>query len=87
MLNGFKNFIPDFLQLLPLISSLLRKDSAFLWSEECNREFTEIKKVISGPLGLKPIVPRWHTQLWVNFLGLGIGLVLTQTNPKDQGYR
>ena len=46
LLNGFNNFLPDLTQLRPSIPSLLRKDSAFLWSEECDKEFTEIKNGI-----------------------------------------
>ena len=52
LLNLLKNFIPDFTQLLLYIRGLLKKDTVFHWSEECEKEFAEIKRIISGPLGL-----------------------------------
>ena len=33
LLNSFKNFIPDFTQLLPNIRGLLKKDTVFQWLE------------------------------------------------------
>ena len=47
MLNSFKNFIPDITQLLPNITSLLRKDTEFIWTDQCKEEFKEIKEIIS----------------------------------------
>ena len=61
----------------------MKKDTAFQWLEECEKEFTEIKKIISGPLGLQPFVPGWLTQLYMDYSGLGMGFVLTQSNPKN----
>ena len=46
-------------------------------------EFTEIKKIISGPLGLQPFVSGWLTQLYLDYSGLGMGFMLTQSNPKN----
>ena len=56
LLNSFKNFIPDMTKLLPNIRSLLKKDTEFLWTEQCEQEFKKIKKIITGPFGLKPFI-------------------------------
>ena len=54
----------------------------FQWTEQCEQEFTEIKKIISGPLGLKPFTPGWLTQLFVDYSRKG--MELTQVNTDNQ---
>ena len=83
LLNSFKNFILDLTPLLQPIRSLLRKDTLFQWTEQCEQECREIKEIISGPLGLKPFVPGWLTQLFVDYSGQGMGFALTQVNKNN----
>ena len=45
--------------MLQNIKALLEKDLVFVWTSECENEFCELKKVISGPLGLQQFVPGW----------------------------
>ena len=61
LLNFLKNFIFDFTQLLLNTRGLLKIYTVFHWSEKYENEFTEIKRIISGPLGLQLFVPGWLT--------------------------
>ena len=39
---------------------------------------------MNGPLGLRPFDTTMNTELWVDFSKAGMGLVLTQSNPRDE---
>ena len=66
------------------IRKLLGKEAVFLWQDCHQKEFEDFKKALNGPMGLRPFDTTMNTQLWVDFLKAGMGLVLTQTNPKDE---
>ena len=84
MANSFRNFMPRLSHSLDNIRKLLSKQAVFLWTESHQHEFEEFKAALSGPLGLRPFDKDMITQLWVDFSASGMGLVLTQTNPKDE---
>ena len=84
MANSFRNFMPRLSHGLDNIRKLLSKQAVFLWTDVHQREFEEFKTALSGPLGLRPFEKEMITQLWVDFSKSGMGLVLTQTNPKDE---
>ena len=84
MANSFRNFMPRLSHNLENIRKLLAKQAVFLWTESHQREFEEFKKSLTGPLGLHPFDMNFITQLWVDFSASGMGLVLTQTSPKDE---
>ena len=83
MANSFRNFLPRMSHSLENIRRLLGKDSVFLWTDVHMKEFEDFKKALTGPMGLRPFDVNMATQLWVDFSKAGMGLVLTQTNPKD----
>ena len=74
----------NYTQMVPHIRTFLKKDLAFIMMSESKSKFNEMKKVISGPLGLQPFVPRWDIHLCVDFSGVGMGLVLTKPIHKTK---
>merc|ERR1712089_29738 len=84
MANSFRNFQPRMSHSLENIRKLLGKDAVFLWQDCHQKEFEDFKKALNGPLGLRPFDTAMNTQLWVDFSKAGMGLVLTQTNPRDE---
>ena len=84
MVNSFRNFLPRMSHSLENIRKLLGKDAVFLWQDCHQREFEDFKTALTGPMGLRPFDTTMNTQLWVDFSKAGMGLVLTQTNPRDE---
>ena len=82
--NSFINFLPRMSHSLENIRKLLGKNAVFLWQECHQKEFDDFKKALTGPMGLRPFDTTMATQLWVDFSKAGMGLVLTQTNPKAE---
>ena len=82
--NSFRNFMPKLSHNLDNIRKLLSKNAVFIWTELHQKEFEYFKIALNGPLGLGPFEKGMITQLWVDFSKSGMGLVLTQTNPKDE---
>ena len=78
LINGFQNFIPELTQLVLHISELLKKDVPFVWTKECEHDMEEVKKSLTGPLGLQPFKQDLCIELYINFSRLGMGLLLTQ---------
>ena len=76
--------MPKMSHSLENIRKLLSKNAVFLWQDSHQREFEAFKEALNGPMGLKPFDTSMTTQLWVDFSKSGMGLVLTQTNPKDE---
>merc|ERR1711873_389061 len=66
------------------IRKLLGKDAVYLWQDFHQAEFDDFKRALTGPMGPRPFDTTMATQLWVDFFKAGMGLVLTQTNPKDE---
>ena len=84
MANFYRRHIPSMATMARPLTDLTRHDKAtgkpvpFIWSEECQRAFEEIKKLlISAPL-LHP--PDWEKQfyLWTDASLTGFGCVLEQ---------
>lgn len=47
-INFYHEYIPKSSILLDSLHKLLRKNEKFIWSEECERSFTDIKKLLSS---------------------------------------
>lgn len=47
--NYYRRFIPDFARLAQPINHLTRKKSEFIWTEECQQNFVELKNRLINP--------------------------------------
>lgn len=79
--SWYRRFIPDFSTILTPITSLLKKNSKFVWNENCANAFRRIKEllvkapVLTCPDYTKPFVVQTDAS------GYGIAGVLTQPQP------
>ena len=61
------------------IRALLRKNTAFVWSPECEAEFEQMKSVLTDELYNKPLEPNLDTELLVDTSKVsGCGYILIQ---------
>ena len=64
------------------IRALLRKNSAFVWSPECQAEFVQIKSILSDDRYNRPFDPSLDTELLVDTSKVsGCGYILLQRRP------
>jgi hypothetical protein len=76
--NFYHHFVKEFFHLAHPLHDLLKKDKKFVWSEECQGSFDQLKKrfteepVLMMPDHLKPF------QIQVNSLLFATGGILTQ---------
>ena len=58
---------------------------AFTWNEECKREFTDLKEILSSPLFLRPFDPNLKTSFAVDTSNIeGTGFLLTQEDKEGK---
>ncbi|XP_057248907.1 uncharacterized mitochondrial protein AtMg00860-like [Beta vulgaris subsp. vulgaris] len=43
----YRRFVKDFSRIAQSLTKLMKKESKFLWSEECERAFQELKKCLT----------------------------------------
>ena len=64
------------------LRKLLRKDTAWLWTEAHEQEFLAAKAIIANPANLSPFDPSLPTELYCDASKLrGIGYILCQKKP------
>ncbi|XP_037503481.2 retrovirus-related Pol polyprotein from transposon 412 isoform X2 [Rhipicephalus sanguineus] len=74
----FRRFIKNFAQLASPLTSLLHKDTPYLWDDKCEAAFQQLKFLLtSGPI-LRHFDPDAFTELHTDASGLGVGAVLVQ---------
>ena len=57
MVNFLSSFLPNLCRLLILIYDLQKKAKKFKWTEEAEKAFNDIKKLLIGPPVLKAPTP------------------------------
>ena len=82
--NYLREFVPDFAKITTPIVRLLRKDTPFYWSNECQQAFDSLKeRMVSVPLLLhaQPDKPFWVETDASDF---ALGCVLLQKDNDDK---
>ncbi|KAG5862087.1 hypothetical protein JTB14_008120 [Gonioctena quinquepunctata] len=80
--SWYRRFVPDFSSIVAPITGLLKKNSKFIWTEECAVSFRRIKEclvaapILSCPDYTKPFVVQTDAS------GCGNRAVLTQSYPE-----
>lgn len=76
--NYYRKFIPNFSKIAEPINKLLRKNTKFCWTPECNQAFSELKsKLINPPLLIYPDFSKPFT-LTTDASNVALGAVLSQ---------
>jgi hypothetical protein len=74
----YRRFIPDFSKLVKPITSLLKNDSKFNWSSECNEAFEKLKVLLTtAPVLAQPDINK-PFDVYCDASGSGLGCVLMQ---------
>ena len=85
MINAMTIWHPDCSYQTSNLKQLLRKDSAFKWTQTHQQEFVAIKEAMCHPNNLKPFDPALETDVWVDASQTkGVGFILTQKNAKGK---
>ena len=80
MANQLCHFIPNLAAISEPLCILLKKNTAFLWLEDQENSFSEIKMFLSNSLSLQHFDPKWKTYLITNASKLhGLGFMLIQS--------
>ena len=70
---------PDYAHSRFHLNKLLRKDTAWVWTERHQQEFLQIKNILANPAALVPFTHGLQTDLYVDASRKGFGYVLAQT--------
>ena len=74
----YRRFIENFSKIARPMTSLLKKDTKFVWTEECEASFQELKKrLVTAPVLILPDVHK-DFQVYCDASRLGLGGVLMQ---------
>ena len=83
MVNFLSSFLPDLRRLPILIYDLQRKSKKFKWTEEAEKAFNDIKKLLINPPALKAPTPNGLFCLESNTSQEGVGGTLLQKQGNE----
>ncbi len=83
MCNQLMSFMPDLSHAIKAMCTLLQKSCSWDWTPEMEKEFKELKDLLSGPLLVKHYDPDSPSTLITDASGEGLGYLLTQKQPDD----
>jgi hypothetical protein len=78
MAGYYRRFIPDFSKVSKPITELLKNQTKFVWSPECNATFETLKKLLTTTLVLAQPDIEKSFDVYCDASGIGIGCVLMQ---------
>jgi hypothetical protein len=78
MAGYYRRFIPDFSKVAKPITELLKNQTKFIWSPECEKAFRILKKSLTtAPFLAQPDIEK-PFDVYCDALGIGLGYVLMQ---------
>jgi hypothetical protein len=84
MLQSNKNFIPHLARKTIHIRNLLKKETDFVWTESCQKEFKQIKEEFSKDILLRHFDPELETEIHVDAHRSGLSAILIQVDRKGE---
>jgi len=76
MAGSYRRFIPDFSRVAKPITTLLKNQTKFVWSSECEQAFPTLKRLLTtAPVLAQPDIEK-PFDVYCDASGLGIGCVL-----------
>lgn len=77
--NQLGNFVPDLAHMSEILRQLLKKNNAYLWLDEHEQAFQEMKRLLTSPAIVKPFKPNLPIELLTDASRLkGLGYALLQ---------
>ncbi|UYV67405.1 K02A2.6-like [Cordylochernes scorpioides] len=84
--NAYKEFIPDHARLRTPLINLLKKDVMWVWSDECQKAFTNLKESLTTHPTLYLYQEGLPCQVHCNTSTFGIAGILKQVYPDGKTY-
>ncbi|UYV66809.1 hypothetical protein LAZ67_4002930, partial [Cordylochernes scorpioides] len=84
--NAYKEFIPDHARLRTPLVNLLQKDVVWVWSDECQKAFTNLKESLTTHPTLYLYQEDLPCQVYCNTSTFGIAGILKQVYPDGKTY-
>ncbi|XP_054259583.1 uncharacterized protein K02A2.6-like [Macrosteles quadrilineatus] len=81
LVNYYNRFIKDLATLLKPLHKLLQKGNKYVWNEQCEQSFQQIKKVISSDTVLCHYSPELPLVLATDASPVGLGAVISHRFP------
>ena len=82
----FRRFIKNFAIIAAPIYDLLKKNRKFIWTNECQKAFKELKDKVYNAIALTYPKKEYQLILETDASDKGIGAVLKQINPELAHY-
>jgi hypothetical protein len=83
-INFYHKYIPKISTILEPLHRLLRKYIKFSWSEDCEKSFTEIKKLLGSQPALKIFDKDLPIKIFTDASIEGMGAILKQTQQNGE---
>ena len=78
----YRRFIPDFSRVFKSITGLLKNQSKFVWSSDCEEAFQTLKRLLTTvPVLAQPDIEK-PFDVYCDASGIGIGCVFVAEPPK-----
>ncbi|KAK2140620.1 hypothetical protein LSH36_1289g00082 [Paralvinella palmiformis] len=87
MANYVQIYIPGLASLVKPIRELTRKNSLFEWTSECEDAWLKLKDSLTSDTVMSYFNHKLETELVVDASPHGVGAILTQIQPTDDGRR
>ncbi|UYV64004.1 K02A2.6-like [Cordylochernes scorpioides] len=84
--NAYKEFIPDHARLRTPLVNLLKRDVMWVWGDECQKAFTNLKESLTTHPTLHLYQEGLPCQVYCNTSTLGIAGILKQVYPDGKTY-
>ena len=84
--NYYRRFVQQFSCIAQPLFVLLAKDVRYIWSEECEKAFRDLKNALTSYPVLKIIDPKKPLKAYTDASGLAIGGILTQYDDDGKEY-
>lgn len=84
MTNYCSRFIKNHSDLSEPLRKLILKEEAFVWNQECEKAFVELKQNLSNTRSLAFFNPKLQTELIVDASPIGLGAILCQIGKENK---
>lgn len=83
-INFYHWYVPNIAMKLDPLHNLLRKDQEFKWTEECQKSFDEMKRILCSQPVLTIFDPKLPIRIYTDASLLGLGAILKQIQENGE---
>ena len=86
LVNYYRKFVEGFSKIAAPLYRLTRKDEPFIWTEDCQLAFENLKSKITSEPVLKAFDPKKSCKIQTDASIVGIGAILSQFDDQNNEY-